>query len=41
MERRAEFPTICTMEKLGSWSQTHHPSCSENGLIGLLLKAGD
>jgi hypothetical protein len=41
VEKRTELPTICTMEKLGSSTQTHHPSCSENYLIGLLLKAGD
>lgn len=28
-----EFPAICTMEKLDSSIQTHHPSCSETGLI--------
>lgn len=41
MEKRTEFPAICTMEKLGSSTQTHHSSCSENRLIGLVLKAGD
>lgn len=41
MERRAEFPAICTMEKLVCSIQPHHPSCSENYLIGLVLKAGD
>lgn len=38
--KRAEFSAIC-MEKLDSSTRTPHPSCSENGLIGLVLKAGN
>lgn len=41
VEKRTEFPAICSVEKPDASTQTHHPSCSENGPIGLVLKAGD